>query len=315
VNPSLSIIIFTAASGAGYGLIALTGLLNLAYVLPEPRWFGAATFVLALALVSGGLISSTFHLGRPERAWRALSQWRSSWLSREGVLAVLTYIPTVWFAIDWTVLGYSHGWNAVVGVVAAIFALATVACTAMIYASLKPIRQWHNLWVLPNYLALSLMSGALWLNVLARLWGEAHLAVSVVAWASVLLAAALKVRYWRFIDAETGGSTIESATGLGHRGRVRAFDPPHTGSNYLLDEMGFQIARKHAARLRNIALIAAFALPGVLTAAAALTSGWIAAGAAFAAALVAGVGVLIERWLFFAEAKHTVTLYYGAARA
>jgi DMSO reductase anchor subunit len=315
LNPSLSIIVFTTASGAGYGLIAVAGILNLAAVLPEPRWFGLATFVLALALVSAGLIASTFHLGRPERAWRALSQWRTSWLSREGVAAAVTYVPTIWFAIDWVVLGYSHGWNAVVGVAAAVLAMVTVACTAMIYASLKPIRQWRNVWVPPNYAALALMTGALWLNALARLWGEAHLAVGLVAAASVPLAAALKEQYWRSIDQAASVSTPESATGLGARGRVRALDPPHTGSNYLLDEMGFRIARRHSARLRNVTRIAAFALPSLLTLLAVFTSGWIAAGAALAAALIAMVGVLVERWLFFAEARHTVTLYYGAARA
>ena len=315
MNPSLSVIVFTTTSGAGYGLIAVAGLLNAVFALPDAPWFGGATLLLALALVSGGLISSTLHLGRPERAWRALSQWRSSWLSREGVLALATYVPTLWFTIDWTVLGYSHGWNAAVGAVAAVFALATVACTAMIYASLKPIRQWRNIWVPPGYLALAVMTGALWLNALARLWAEPRLAVGLVAAASVPIAALVKERYWQTIDRDESGPTIESATGLGARGRGRALDPPHTGSNYLLDEMGFKIARKHAARLRNVVRIAAFALPSLLTLLAVFTGGWIAAGAALAAVLSATLGVLVERWLFFAEAKHTVTLYYGAPRA
>ena len=32
-------------------------------------------------------------------------------------------------------------------------------------------------------------------------------------------------------------------------------------------------------------------------------------------ALAASAGVLVERWLFFAEARHTVMLYYGAEAA
>ena len=43
--------------------------------------------LIAYALASGGLIASTFHLGHPERAIKAFTQWRSSWLSREAWLA------------------------------------------------------------------------------------------------------------------------------------------------------------------------------------------------------------------------------------
>lgn len=314
MNPSLSIIVFTTTSGAGYGLIALTGLINLFAAVPAAPWFGFSALVLGLALATAGLIASTFHLGRPERAWRALSQWRSSWLSREGVLAALTYIPTIWFAADWVVLGWPYGWNAAVGGVAALFALLTIGCTAMIYASLRTIRQWHNVWVPPNYLALALMTGALWLNLLTRLWGEPHLTVSLSAAISLPLAALLKERYWQYIDADAGAPTAEAATGLGALGRVRVLDPPHTGSNYLLDEMGFRIARRHAARLRNLVRLVAFAVPSVLTLVTVFTTGGIAAVAALIAAVAAMTGVLVERWLFFAEARHTVTLYYGAGR-
>src|SRR5690606_16348531 len=80
VHPAASVILFTTTSGAGYGLLALLGLLGPAGLVPQGRWFGFAGLGLALALVTAGLLASTFHLGRPERAWRAVSQWRSSWL-------------------------------------------------------------------------------------------------------------------------------------------------------------------------------------------------------------------------------------------
>ena len=92
-------------------------------------------------------------------------------------------------------------------------------------------------------------------------------------------------------------------------------DPPHTGSNYLMKEMGFQIARKHALKLRRVALSLGFALPLLLTLAAALFSGPLAGLASLLAVISALAGILVERWLFFAEAKHSVTLYYGAAAA
>ncbi|MCA8929188.1 MAG: dimethyl sulfoxide reductase anchor subunit, partial [Alphaproteobacteria bacterium] len=93
MHPAVSIIFFTTASGAGYGLLALMGLFGAIGLLPADPWVGGFGLVLALVLVTAGLASSTYHLGHPERAWRALSQWKTSWLSREGVMAILTYLP------------------------------------------------------------------------------------------------------------------------------------------------------------------------------------------------------------------------------
>ncbi|MGE0726177.1 MAG: DmsC/YnfH family molybdoenzyme membrane anchor subunit, partial [Alphaproteobacteria bacterium] len=93
MHPALSVIVFTTASGAGYGLLALLGLLAPFGLVPASTWFGLAATGLALVAVAGGLLSSTLHLGHPERAWRAMSQWRSSWLSREGLAAVVSFFP------------------------------------------------------------------------------------------------------------------------------------------------------------------------------------------------------------------------------
>ncbi|MCK5623016.1 MAG: dimethyl sulfoxide reductase anchor subunit, partial [Alphaproteobacteria bacterium] len=104
MHPAFSVIFFTTASGAGYGLLVWLGVFGALGLLPPDRWFGVTAFGLAFGLVTAGLLSSTFHLGHPERAWRALTQWKTSWLSREGVVAVLTYIPTGLYAIGWIFL-------------------------------------------------------------------------------------------------------------------------------------------------------------------------------------------------------------------
>jgi DMSO reductase anchor subunit len=137
----------------------------------------------------------------------------------------------------------------------------------------------------------------------------------LAAFLCIPLAGFLKVRYWRFIDRTDSESDAGTATGLGVLGRVRLFEAPHTSENYLMKEMGFRIARKHAAKLRIIALIGAFFLPQLLTLVELLLPSALIPVCAVAAAAIATVGVLVERWLFFAEAKHTVTLYYGAERA
>jgi DMSO reductase anchor subunit len=315
MHPTLSIIFFTTASGAGFALLLLLGLGVPLGLLPADPWFGFAGLAISFVLAAGGLVSSVFHLGRPERAWRAFSQWRSSWLSREGVMAVATFVPAAIFAIGWLFFGAVSGFIGLCGILAAALAAATIYCTGMIYASLKPIHQWHNRWVVPNYLALGLMSGFLLLDLIVRAWASRPTGTAILTLLAVALAWWLKETYWRFIDTTSASSTVASATALGRRGRVRMLEPPHTEENYLLKEMGYRIARKHRVRLRIIARVAAFGLPALLTLVALFASGGTAAIAAALAVLSAALGLVIERWLFFAEAKHTVTLYYGAEAA
>ena len=315
MHPTFSIVLFTTAAGAGFGLLFLLGLGVPVGLLPADPLFGLASLGTAFVFAAGGLASSVFHLGRPERAWRAFSQWRSSWLSREGVLSVATAIPAVIFGIGWVFFGVVWGFFGLCGILAAVLAAATIYCTGMIYASLKPIHQWRNRWTVPNYLALALMAGFLLLDLIVRFWMVRPISVPILTVIAVVLAWVLKETYWRFIDTTSALPNVASATALGRGGRVRMLEPPHTQDNYLLQEMGFRIARKHRTRLRLVARLAAFALPGALTLAALFLAGWIGVLLAGLAVASAALGLVVERWLFFAEAKHTVTLYYGADAA
>lgn len=310
MHPALSIIVFTTSSGVGYGLLAWIGLLAPIGALPLTRQFGAVSLVLALGFITAGLLSSTLHLGHPERVWRAVSQWRSSWLSREGVASIATYVPALLFATLWWLEATGKIWS-ICGLLAAAGSIATVTCTAMIYRSLKPIRQWDNRWVVPSYLLLAAMTGALWLAAVVAAFDVLRLGLTGLAAALVLAAAAIKLAYWRSIGENSAGSTLASATGLPRGRAIRPLDPPHTEENYLLREMGYRIARRHAVKLRQIAMVAGFAVPLVALVLAWLLRGGVASALlALAAALAATAGVLIERWLFFAEATHTVALYY-----
>jgi len=154
--PALSVIIFTTASGAGYGLLALLGVFAALDLLPEHNAMVLCATALALMLITGGLLCSTAHLGHPERAWRAVSQWRTSWLSREALFAILTYIPASLFFLGWAFPETLEiNWK-VWGLLAAVMALGTIYCTAKIYASLKTIRHWHNRRVVPVYILMGL---------------------------------------------------------------------------------------------------------------------------------------------------------------
>jgi DMSO reductase anchor subunit len=312
MHPALSVILFTSASGGGYAMLALLGLFGASGVLAPDPLSGWVAFLWSLGMVTFGLVSSTLHLGRPERAWRAFSQWRSSWLSREGVLAIATFLPAGLYAIGWLFVGEIWGWA---GALLSLGAVATVCATAMIYASLKPIRAWHNLWTLPGYLAMGLASGALWFTVWAELMPAPQKPAYDFAIIGLVVSGAIKLLYWRFLDSGARAITAESATGLGAFGKVRMLAAPHTEENYLLKEMGFRIARKHAQKLRRIAFIAGFVLPLACVLGTLLTPHLVDVVLLALAAVLNAIGTLTERWLFFAEAKHTVTLYYGAAQA
>jgi DMSO reductase anchor subunit len=315
VHPAPSIVLFTTASGAGYGLLFLLGLAAPAGLIPPTRALGAAGLGLALGLITLGLCASLLHLGHPERAWRALSQWRSSWLSREGAVAVLTYLPALLFGAGWVFFGTTGGWIGLCGALAALGAALTVYCTGMIYASLKPIREWHQPLVPFVYLGFALMTGALLLHLLLQLFGAPRGWAAALALGATGLAFGLKGRYWATLARPAPGPTPESATGLGTLGKVRMLEPPHTETNYLLDEMGFRVARRHAAKLRRHVWLLGCVGTVLLSVLALLAADAWASLLALLAAVSGMAGVIIERWLFFAEATHTVTLYYDRGAA
>ena len=306
MHPSFAVIFFTSFSGAGYGLWIWLGLMCAVGNAPgrTPALFA---LLLGFAMVTAGLLSSTLHLGQPLRAWRAFSQWRSSWLSREGVFALLTYLPMLWMGA-----AFWRGADApIAGALLGLLSVATVCCTAMIYASLKPVPSWQHPLVLPIYLLFALFTGGL---LMAALLGLSGAFVSNMAGFGAMAAAFLlwrmKRAVWAWIDRGAMPATRNSALGLPPGREVKVFERPHTEANYLLKEMGFVLARKHARKLRMLAVLLFAVLPMLLALPVWLlvhvdAGPWMAA-----AAMSAMGGVLVERWLFFAEAKHLVTLYY-----
>jgi DMSO reductase anchor subunit len=301
MRPAWSIIFFTSISGLGFGLAAwvVLGFVDLA----QPQHiFGVGGIVLLL--IGAGLLSSTLHLGHPERAWRALSQWRSSWLSREGVLAVLAMLTLVGWGWHLFAVGTPPLW---MNIAAAALMAVTVYATSMIYASLKTVARWHHPLTPICYLMFAAAGGLLAILFLLAVLGQANgAAFEMVVLLAMASAWGVKLVWWQLAGAEGSGSTLASATGLGSLGTVRSIMPPHTSENYLQHEMGFVVARKHAAQLRLIALGLVGGVPCLLVIFDAASV--IGLGIALVAHIA---GVFVERWLFFAEAKHTVSLYYG----
>jgi DMSO reductase anchor subunit len=288
MHPAASVIIFNTFSGLGFGLLFWLGLGVLV-----PTGMGAFIwFTIAYLFAVGGLIASTFHLGHPERAIKAFSQWKTSWLSREGICAVFALVV---MAIYGAGLVFAQTRLALVGIIGGIASLGVVFTTSMIYAQMKTVPRWRH-WTTPAmYLLLSIGGGAL-------LSGQVWMATVLLA-----LGAALQIFAWFSGDTrfQASGTTMETATGLGHIGKVRAFEPPHTGTNYLMREFIHQVGRKHAEKLRIITIGLAFVLPVILLL---LPFNHVLAALAVISHIA---GVLTLRWLFFAQAEHVVGLYYG----
>ncbi|MEC8728722.1 MAG: DmsC/YnfH family molybdoenzyme membrane anchor subunit [Pseudomonadota bacterium] len=300
MRPAASLIIFTTLSGLGLGLAVLIGL---GQVTASSSLWVVIHAAVSLGLIGAGVISSTLHLGHPERAWRAMSQWRSSWLSREGVMAGLTTIVLAGYFLDQLYTGMARPW---LGIVVSVMSLITIYTTAMIYASLKTIARWHHILTPVVFILLALAGGCLLGAALQALAGTPPIQLSQWGIGMIILASLVKIIWWHSAGKEGSGSTPESATGLGALGQVRMIMPPHTEENWLQHEMGFVVARKHAVRLAVIALVLAAVIPLLV-----LGLYPLSAALLVLAAVIHMAGIMVERWLFFAEAKHTITLYYG----
>ncbi len=288
MHPAPSVILFSTLSGMGFGLLAWLG-------IAQPAVFGTTAFgyyFLAYALAVGGLLASTFHLGNAKNAIKAFSQWKTSWLSREAWISVLALIVMGLYASGEIFLNTSY---VLLGYLGAALSLTTVFTTSMIYAQLKTVPRWNHPTTTLLFLLYAVSGGAL-------LSGHATLAAVLL-----LLTGAVQLFSWGMADGRFAarGSTIETATGLGFMGKVRQFEPPHTGTNYLLHEMVYVVGRKHARTLRVLAIVAGSIVPALLIAT------WRTSLVVLAlAAVVHLLGLLAQRWLFFAEAEHVVGLYY-----
>lgn len=291
MHPAPSVIIFSTLSGLGFGLLFWLGL-----GMPQPTGMTAFVFfALAYLLAVGGLLASMFHLGHPERAIKAFSQWQTSWLSREGWCAVGALVVMALYGAGLVFFSTRIG---ILGLIGALLSLGTVGTTSMIYAQLKTVPRWHH-WTTPAmFLSISLAGGALLGNQLG------------IALGLMLIAGAAQAAHWVFGDTrfKASGTDLASATGL-KGGSIRAFEPPHTGTNYLLREFVHVVGRKHAQNLRIIGLGLGFVLPVVILL---LPVNHLLAGIAVLSHLA---GVFACRWLFFAEAEHVVGLYYGKRAA
>jgi len=307
MNPAFSVVVFTTAAGAGQGLAVALAIALLAGVPMAPP-FVRASLLVALVLLVVGLASSFLHLGRPARAWRAAAMWRTSWLSREVIVlpAFIVVVGLWWMAA-------SEPGSVPARLVLPLAAIAGAAllwyCTAMIYACLRFIEEWAQPLTVVNFILLGVSSGSVLASALAALAGEKRaltlavplaLVVTLVAWAS-------RAAAWRRNAALRHRSTLQSATGI-RSARLAQTSMGMSAGSFNTREFFHRASASALRRIKGIAIVLGFALPAL--ALAGVAAGVLPGVACVVAFIVQAAGLIADRWLFFAQAKHPQNLYY-----
>lgn len=289
MHPAPSIILFTVLSGFGFGLISIIGLLQFLSVI---SMFDLIIYsIIGVIFATVGLVSSFFHLANKKNAIKSLSQWQTSWLSREAIASIFCLL-IVFSNIIWAV--YQNNYVSEVGVVLFFLSLFTIFTTSMIYAQLKTVPSWNNALTPAIFVCAALTGGAILLTDYASL-------------VLLLVFGTLQISFWYIADRgfQDKETSVGTALGYNKNEEIRPFDVAHTNRNYLLNEMVYKVARKHSVKIRYISFFMAFVFPMSLILI--FPNNFSVSVSAITIHLI---GIYFSRWLFFAEAKHSVSFYY-----
>ena len=321
MHPAFSVIFLTTLIGAGQGLFLAIYTehvyVTLNVVSYEPNTlFPLMASVVALILCVAGLIASFFHLGKPMRAWRSATMWRTSWLSRE-VIALPAFMAALFIYglalfMDWQPVMFMIGsipvtLTLLIGLLATALAFTLYACTGMIYASLKFLQEWHSPLTLVNYTLMGMASGFLLATV-----GAAFMAPDVMMfygiWAVILTLLALLFRIASLVRNSRikPKSTVQSAIGVKHP-QIKEKDHGFQGGSFNTREFFHHVKPKVFKSIKWFFLLTAFVLPVALLAYGMFIFSPEVLVIAF---VVQYIGLMAERWFFFAQANHPQNLYY-----
>jgi DMSO reductase anchor subunit len=311
MNPAFSVIFLTTLTGAGQGLfLALYGAELAArwgvIATPDHQGFFALGSVLVVVLLGLGLVASFFHLGRPERAWRSAAMWRTSWLSRE-VIALPAFMAVS------ALYGLAHylGWQETIfiGFVATALCLALFVCTGMIYACIRFLQEWSSPLTVVNYFVLGVGSGVT-LAAAFSVFPTPDLTRGYAIIALVMTFVGLCTRSMTLVRNARlrPKSTLQTAIGIRHP-RITQKSQGFMGGSFNTREFFHGKSRSFLRHVKWCFLLTAFVIPLVLLFAA---SRQAAAFWLLSAFVIQFIGLLAERWFFFAEANHPQNLYYQA---
>jgi DMSO reductase anchor subunit len=322
MHPAFSVIFLTTLIGAGQGLFLalVTGQLysSIRLVEPQPPSFYALGSALALALLVAGLAASFLHLGRPERAWRAAAMWRTSWLSREVIvlpatmMIVFLYGAFHWFGWTQPLIVLGDGAlpvdaTLILGLLGVIVTLALFVSTGMIYASVKFLQEWHSPYTIANFIFLGTASGFMLAAAFSALRGN-HLVGFFGTWAVIATLLGMATRVASLVRNTTlkHQSTLQTAIGVRHR-TIEQISQGFSAGSFNTREFFHHQSPQTLKWIRNAFLVLVFPLPVLLILIAYITASSTLPVLAF---LIQYLGLLAERWYFFAEAQHPQNLYY-----
>ncbi len=312
MHPAFSVIFLTTLIGVAQGLFTAL-LLGQVYALANPQLqigdsFYAIGALLSLLFTGGGLVASVFHLGRPERGWRAFSQWRTSWLSRE-VIMLPTFMLLVFIYMIMQFTGASTTSTLLVGLLGLIASFLLFYCTGMIYACLSFLREWATPLTVVNFILFGGASGFTFASFYAAI--AAPGLVELFAWFAIAFTLmSLGTRYWTLVrNAELkkkAKTTTETA--IGFRGRkVQQRSMGQMGGSYNTREFFHGKTESFVKNIKTIFMVLVFPVPVVLLF---LGMGGQSTGLLFLAFATQYVGLLAERWYFFAQVNHPQNIYY-----
>ena len=322
MHPAFSVIFLTTLIGVGQGmfLAIFTGQSYSAVeLLPSEdsvAFYGTGAMI-ALAFLVAGLIASVFHLGRPERAWRAASQWRTSWLSREvivlPVLMFLVFLYGIMHYFGWDTVLFTSATGArlqvtlVVGTLGAIATFTLFLCTGMIYAAVKFLQEWASPLTVINYLLLGTMSGFTLATAFASFTAP-DLVHFFGVWTTIITVAAFTTRFASLIrnNRIKYKSSIQTAIGIRHS-QIRQKSMGFMGGSVNTRDFFHHKSPQFLKIVKLAFLLLAFPAPLILL--------WVGmdhndSGMLLAAFVVQYIGLVAERWFFFAQANHPQNLYY-----
>ncbi|HEX8740787.1 MAG TPA: DmsC/YnfH family molybdoenzyme membrane anchor subunit [Casimicrobiaceae bacterium] len=306
MNPALSVILLTTLIGAGQGLFLALYAATLAAPDRVSPGFAVAASAVSVVLLGLGLVASFFHLGRPERAWRAIARWRTSWLSRECIALPAFAAAVFAFGVaQWRGAGLAAPW---IGAVATLLCIALFVCTGMIYACIRFLQEWATPLTVVNYTLLGCASGTMLAAALAA-YAEPGLVSGYAAAAAIVTLLALATRTLSLVRNARlrPKSTVQTAIGIKHPS-IRQISPGFIGGSFNTREFFHHRTREFLRAIKWVFLLLAFPVPLALL----WTGSTLAIPAAIALAFVVQyLGLLAERWFFFAQANHPQNLYYA----
>ncbi|UOG92664.1 MAG: dimethyl sulfoxide reductase anchor subunit [Candidatus Thiothrix sulfatifontis] len=324
MHPAFSVIFLTTLIGTGQGLfLALyTGQVYNTFgvvgdAMPPLALYVVGTIVVTV-LMALGLFASFFHLGRPERAWRAATMWRTSWLAREViVLPAFAGAAFIWGALHYvgfdpimlTAGAVPIKLTLIVGFAAGLLAFLLYVCTGMIYAAVKFIQEWATPFTIVNYTLLGLASGFSLAAALGAYFGSS-LVDAYIFWAVLFTLVGFVSRMFalRRNGRLKHKSTVCTAIGVRHP-KITQISQGAMGGSFNTREFFHHQSPQFLQTVKLFFLIVAFIVPVTL-----MVIGWSnqLALVLLASALIQYVGLLAERWFFFAQANHPQNLYYQA---